>query len=47
MGVACSMHGINEKIYKILFIKHEENDYLGKLVVDGRIILEWIISTRK
>jgi len=42
MGGACSTHDMRNA-YKILVGKHEGKRPLGRICVDGRIILEWIL----
>jgi hypothetical protein len=43
IGGTCSMHGRDEKCIQNFHRKPEGKRTLGRLRVDGRIILEWII----
>jgi hypothetical protein len=37
------LHWNMRNVYKILFRNLKERDYKGGLVIDGRVILKWIL----
>jgi hypothetical protein len=43
-GGACSIHGRDENVYKLLVRKSEGRDHLEYLGIARRIILEWILK---
>jgi hypothetical protein len=44
VNCSCSTHGMMANAYSILPAKSVENNCLGSIGVDGRIILKWILK---
>ena len=44
MGRTCSTYGARRGACRVLVGKHEGRDHLEDLVIDGRIVLKWILE---